>query len=87
MEFFYKENLTIDRINNNGNYEPSNCRWVLMKEQMNNTRRSHYIIYNGEIKTIAEWSRILNINYSTLYNNIIHCKNYDSFSKYIVERD
>lgn len=87
IENGYKENLTIDRINNNGNYEPSNCRWVLMKEQMNNTRRSHYIIYNGEIKTIAEWSRILNINYSTLYNNIIHCKNYDSFSKYIVERD
>jgi hypothetical protein len=39
LENGYKENLTIDRINNDGNYEPSNCRWITMKEQCTNRRK------------------------------------------------
>lgn len=62
----YSEGMTIDRINNNGNYEPANCRWTDLKTQANNTRRNHYLTYKGETKSLAEWAEIKKINYSTL---------------------
>ena len=61
---------TIDRINVNGDYEPSNCRWISIKEQERNRRDTHYISYNGTAKSIAEWSEITGINYGTLYSRI-----------------
>ena len=66
MENGYKDNLTIDRINNNGNYEPNNCRWVNIKIQSNNRRNNHYITYNGQTHTISEWSNITNIKADTI---------------------
>lgn len=66
----YREDLTIDRINVNGNYEPSNCRWVDLKTQANNTRRNHYITYKGETHTIAEWSDITGISIAALVHRI-----------------
>lgn len=57
----YEDSLSIDRINNLGNYEPSNCRWVDKITQANNTSRNVWIFYNGETHTIAQWRRILNI--------------------------
>lgn len=45
----YQDNLTIDRINNDGNYEPSNCRWVTQVEQMNNTSRGIHVEIDGQI--------------------------------------
>ena len=56
IENGYKDGLTIDRIDNNGNYTKENCRWVTMKEQSNNKRTSKYITYNNETHTMAEWS-------------------------------
>ena len=50
----YNETLTIDRINTNGNYEPSNCRWVDRKTQCNNQRNNHYVEYKGERLTISQ---------------------------------
>ena len=52
----YNDTLTLDRVDANGNYEPSNCKWATMKEQGNNKTNNHLITYNGETKTIAQWA-------------------------------
>ena len=66
----YKDNLTIDRIDVNGNYEPNNCRWVTQAEQNLNTRRNHYLTFNGKTHTMKEWTKLLNLTYSALQHRI-----------------
>lgn len=67
----YRDNLTIDRINVEGNYEPSNCRWVDCITQANNKRNNKLIEYKGETHTIAEWAKIKGFSYYTLYERIV----------------
>lgn len=62
----YKEGLTIERINVDGNYEPTNCTWATCKEQQNNKRNNHFITFNGKTQTMMQWSEELGINYATL---------------------
>lgn len=67
IENGYSDGLTIDRIDTNGDYKPSNCRWVDYIVQANNRRTSVYLSYNGETHTVSEWSRILNVKNSVIY--------------------
>lgn len=65
---------TIDRINNKGNYQPDNCRWVNLITQANNKTSNHLIKYQGEVKTIAEWCRELHLNYDLVQQRITRYK-------------
>jgi len=63
----YSDNLSIDRIDVNGNYEPDNCRWSNTHIQNTNQRISHNFSYRGEIKNITDIAKEENISYQTLY--------------------
>lgn len=68
MENGYREGLTIDRINNDGNYEPSNCRWTDQKTQTRNRRSNVPIEHNGERHCLSEWAEILGVPYARLHS-------------------
>lgn len=66
MSHGYSEELTIDRIDVNGNYEPSNCRWLTRAEQLKNTRKTVLITYNGITKCAMDWCKELGLK-----NNVV----------------
>lgn len=62
----YNDTLTIDRIDNNGDYSPENCRWITLQEQQRNKSDNISLTYNGETHILMEWSEITGIRYQTL---------------------
>lgn len=70
MQNGYTTNLSIDRIDNNGNYCPENCRWTDRHTQSNNTRSNRYITYNNQTKTLADWVKTTNLSYGCVFSRI-----------------
>lgn len=66
MENGYRDDLTLDRINNDGNYEPDNCRWTTWEVQSSNKVTTVYITYKGITHTIKDWGKITKLPYSTI---------------------
>lgn len=73
MENGYTDDLTIDRIDVNGNYEPSNCCWVTKAQQSLNRRSNVLFTYNGETMCISEWCKKLNLNPKKIRSRINNC--------------
>lgn len=70
MNSGYSDDLTIERIDVDGNYCPDNCTWISKSGQAGNRRSCHYISYNGEVKTLNEWCKEMNLPYKNIHNRI-----------------
>lgn len=66
----YEKGLEIDRIDNNGNYEPDNCRYTTRRENMLNRNNTIKIKFRGEEKPLLKWCEELNLPYGTIYSRI-----------------
>ena len=66
----YFKGATLDRINNNGDYSPENCRWATMKQQQNNRSSNRIVVYKGKRQTLEQWINELGLKSSTVRQRI-----------------
>jgi hypothetical protein len=66
----YHDGMTIDRKNTDGNYEPSNCRFITHREQQNNRSNNHLIEYRGQIHNVSQWATIFGIKQCTMFRRL-----------------
>jgi len=64
------EGFTLDRVDNEGNYEPENCEWALQNVQNRNYSRNNWLTYNGETLCITDWAKRIGVNHQTLRNRL-----------------
>lgn len=74
LPHFNETGYSLDRINNDGNYEPSNIKWSNKVEQANKRTSNVYYFFNGEYKTLAQWCREFNAPYKLVHRRITRCK-------------
>jgi len=60
----------VDRRDNDGPYSPENCRWVTRRANLNNRRLNNLVEFNGEVKTVTEWAKVLDIHEETLRHRV-----------------
>lgn len=66
----YRDDLTLDRIDFLGDYEPSNCRWITIQEQQLNKRSNRWLTYKGQTKPMMAWANELGVNYHLLRSRL-----------------
>ncbi len=66
------EKMSLDRTDVDGDYCKDNCKWSTQKTQMLNTRRNHHLSFDGETRTISEWSDLVGLEYKVIHSRIQH---------------